>query len=163
MKAYRVVLIALSTCFALTTMSCKEENKVIKQVEVPFKKEGDLTLFKKGTDSIIKVLDIELALTQTERDLGLMYRNELKDNQGMLFVFPDSQPRSFYMRNTHISLDIIYLDHNRAIVSIQREAKPMDESSLPSESAAQYVLEINGGLSKKWNLEAGDKIEFSAL
>ena len=163
MKALRIVLMTLSTCFVLTTLSCKEENKVIKQVEVPFKKEGDLTLLKKGTDSVIKTLDIELALTQTERDLGLMYRNTLAENQGMLFVFPNSQPRSFYMRNTHIPLDIIFLDENKAIVSIQRDAKPMDQSSLPSEGAAQYVLEINGGLSKKWNLEVGDKIEFSAL
>ncbi|MBQ0767714.1 MAG: DUF192 domain-containing protein [Bizionia sp.] len=163
MKALRIVLMALSTCFVLTTVSCKEENKVIKQVEVSFKKEGDLTLLKKGTDSIIKNLDIELALTQTERDLGLMYRNSLADNQGMLFVFPNSEPRSFYMRNTHIPLDIIFLDENKAIVSIQRDAKPMDESSLPSGGAAQYVLEIKGGLSKKWNLDEGDRIEFSAL
>ena len=163
MKTYSVFLIVLSMCFALTTTSCKKEEKVIKQVEVPFTKEGELTLFKKDTDSIIKKLDIELALTQTERDLGLMYRNSLANNQGMLFVFPNSQPRSFYMRNTHIALDIIFLDENNAIVSIQREAKPMDQSSLPSEGAAQYVLEINGGLSKKWNLEVGDKIEFLAL
>ena len=163
MKTYSVFLIVLSMCFAFTTTSCKKEETVIKQVEVPFTKEGELTLLKKGTDSVIQALDIELANTQTERDLGLMYRNTLKDNQGMLFVFPESAPRSFYMRNTHIALDIIFLDENRAIVSIQREANPMDETSLPSEGAAQYVLEIKGGLSQKWNLEKGDTIEFSEL
>ncbi|SEA25562.1 DUF192 domain-containing protein [Bizionia paragorgiae] len=163
MKVYSMYILLLSMCVTLLTTSCKEEKQVIKQVEVPFTKEGELSLLKKGTDSLIQRLDIELATSQTERDLGLMYRNELKDHQGMLFVFPNSAPRGFYMRNTYIPLDIIFLDENSTIISMQKDAKPMDESSLPSNGSAQYVLEINAGLSKKWNLEVGDTIDFFAL
>jgi len=78
-----------------------------------------------------------------------------------LFIFPDSQYRSFYMRNTEIPLDIIYIDQDNAIISIQKNAKPFDETSLPSEGPAKYVLEINAGLSTQWHLEKGDKIRFS--
>jgi uncharacterized membrane protein (UPF0127 family) len=65
------------------------------------------------------------------------------------------------MRNTQIPLDIIYFDVNRTIVSIQKNAKPFDETSLPSEGPAKYVLEINAGLSSEWKLEKGDKIQFT--
>jgi len=69
--------------------------------------------------------------------------------------------RSFYMKNTYISLDIIYLDKDNVIVSIQENTKPLDETSLPSNFPAQYVLEINGGLSQKWSIGIGDKIVFT--
>jgi uncharacterized membrane protein (UPF0127 family) len=65
------------------------------------------------------------------------------------------------MKNTLIPLDIIYLDENKKVVSIQKNAKPMDESSLPSGAPAKYVLEINGGLSDQLNIIDGDSISFS--
>jgi uncharacterized membrane protein (UPF0127 family) len=78
----------------------------------------------------------------------------------MLFIFPDVSYRSFYMKNTKIPLDIIYIDEQKTIVSFQKNAKPFDETSLPSEAPAKYVLEIKGGLSDEWQLEVGDQIEF---
>ncbi|WP_111685421.1 DUF192 domain-containing protein [Winogradskyella tangerina] len=147
------------------TIGCKEEkvNKTEDKVVVSFKKEGILQLKKANTDSIIKTLDIEIADNEYETQTGLMYRTELGTTQGMLFIFPDVQMRSFYMKNTKIPLDIIYLDGNRTIVSFQKNAKPFDESSLPSEAPAQYVLEINAGLSDKWQLEVGDQMEFQTI
>ena len=71
------------------------------------------------------------------------------------------QMRSFYMKNTLITLDIIYLDDNNIIVSIQENAEPLDEATLPSGFPAKYVLEINGGLSQQLNIEVGDKMSFS--
>ena len=79
----------------------------------------------------------------------------------MLFIFPDEQPRSFYMKNTEFSLDIIFIDAEKEIVSIQKNAKPLDQRSLPSEGPSQYVLEVNAGLSNQWNLEAGDRIDWN--
>jgi len=79
----------------------------------------------------------------------------------MLFIFPDIRMRSFYMKNIYIPLDIIYLDSDKHIVSIQENAKPLDETSLPSLFPAQYVLEINAGLSEKLNLKVGDNMEFT--
>ncbi|NRR91736.1 DUF192 domain-containing protein [Winogradskyella undariae] len=145
--------------------SCKEEKKTtsVDKVEVSFKKEGTLTLNKATSDSIIKTIDIEIADDEYTTQTGLMYRTELETNQGMLFMFPDSQMRSFYMKNTKIPLDIIYIDENKTIVSFQKNAKPMDETSLPSEAPAKYVLEIYGGLSNVWNLNVGDTISFETL
>jgi uncharacterized membrane protein (UPF0127 family) len=143
--------------------SCKEvkQRSKVTQVEITFKKEGELYLFKASNDSLIKQINIEIADDDYQTQTGMMYRKSIKDTQGMLFVFPDSQDRFFYMRNTEIPLDIIYIDENKTIVSIQKNAKPFDETSLPSQGPAKYVLEINAGLSTEWNLEKGDKIQFS--
>lgn len=145
--------------------NCKKEKttKTEDKVIVSFKKEGVLNLIKAGSDSIIKTLDIEIADNEYETQTGLMYRTKLETNHGMLFIFPNTDYRSFYMKNTKIPLDIIYIDENKTIVSFRKNAKPYDETSLPSEAPSKYVLEINGGLSDEWQLEAGDKIFFEVL
>lgn len=147
-------------CSSFVLISCKEEKKNIKPTEITFKKEGELTLYKSITDTIISKLDIEIADTEYDVQTGLMYRNSMAENQGMLFVFPSMRERFFYMKNTRIPLDLIYLDNNKLIVSFQENANPLDESSLPSEVPAQYVLEVNAGLAEKWLLEIGDRMEF---
>jgi len=161
LKSIRFISILI--VLGVFTFSCKEEKKHsnVTKVEVKFKKEGELSILKASNDSLIKSLNIEIADDEYQTQTGLMYRNSMEDNQGMLFIFPDSQYRYFYMRNTEIPLDIIYIDQNKSIVNIQKNAKPHDETSLASEGPAKYVLEINGGLSTQWNLEKGDKIEFS--
>lgn len=89
-----------------------------------------------------------------------MYRQTMQQNQGMLFVFPDEQIRTFYMKNTFLPLDIIYINANKEIISIVKNARPMDETSLPSEKPAKYVLEINAGLTDAWGIEIGDHISY---
>lgn len=155
-----VFIVLICTLFA----SCKEEKttKSEDKVVVSFKKEGVLMLKKAESDSVIKTLDIEIADDEYTTQTGLMYRTKLETNQGMLFVFPNMQMRSFYMKNTKIPLDIIYIDDDLSIVSFQKNAKPMDETSLPSEAPAKYVLEINAGLSDAWQLAIGDKISFTS-
>lgn len=147
----------------VSVASCKEETKTVKQKKVTFKKEGELQLIKASNDSIIQILDIEIADNEFETQTGLMYRDSMKENRGMLFVFPDSRPRSFYMKNTRFPLDIIYLDDNNTIVSFQENAQPLNENSLPSNAPAKYVLEVNAGLVKKWQLEVGDKMNYTKL
>ena len=155
-----LIILAISSILLFAT-SCKEEQKVIKPIEITFKKEGELKLFKGTSDSLIATFDIEIADNEYETQTGLMHRKSMAVNNAMLFVFPDMIPRSFYMKNTYIPLDIIYLDSNNTIVSIQENAKPLDETSLPSNSAAQYVLEINGGLSQQWSITSGDRMTFT--
>lgn len=146
----------------LQSYSCKEtsENKSLTK-EVSFTKEGELTLKKATNDSIVAILDIEFANTDYETQTGLMYRRSMQNDRGMLFVFENEIRRSFYMKNTEFALDIIFVNSDHEIVSIQKNAKPFDKSSLASEAPAKYVLEINAGLSDQWGLEAGDLIEFS--
>lgn len=149
--------------FCLSSVSCKKEKKEVKPVEVTFKKEGELKLYKSQSDSLIVKLDIEIADTDYDVQTGLMYRSSMQDNRGMLFVFPTMRERFFYMRNTKFPLDLIYLDQNKYIVSFQENAKPFDESSLPSQVPAQYVLEVNAGLAEKWLLEIGDRMDYTKI
>jgi len=142
---------------------CKEGKKVIKPIKIEFKKEGELSFFKSKTDSIITTFDIEIADTDYEIQTGLMHRHSMQIDRAMLFIFPDIRMRSFYMKNTYIPLDIIYLNNDKRIVSIQENAKPLDETSLPSGFPAQYVLEINAGLTQKWSLKVGDRMEFTKI
>ena len=85
----------------------------------------------------------------------------MQNNQGMLFVFDDVSERSFYMKNTKIPLDLIFINDNNTIVSFQKNAKPLDESSLPSNAPAKYVLEVNAGLVDTWKLSVGDSISYT--
>ncbi len=161
MKRIVFTLFVGSILFSLT--SCKEDKKTIKPIKIEFKKEGVLTFFKSKSDSIITTFNIEIADTDYETQTGLMHRHSMLDNRGMLFVFPEMNLRSFYMKNTYIPLDIIYLDKDKFIVSIQENVKPLDETSLPSQALAQYVFEINAGLTQKWSLKVGDRMAFTKI
>lgn len=160
-RSYFKIVCLSATLFVLALTSCKDQPKKPKQAEVTFKKEGTLQLIKTANDSVVSTLDIEIADNEFETQTGLMYRESMKANRGMLFIFPNEQPRSFYMKNTRFALDIIYLDTNKTIVSFQQNAQPFNEGSLPSNAAAKYVLEVNAGLVETWNLEVGDKMTFS--
>ncbi|MCZ4319330.1 DUF192 domain-containing protein [Aequorivita viscosa] len=160
----KILISAALVASMFTFYNCKDtstsEGKSLTR-EITFTKEGELQLLKAENDSIIAKLDIEIADDEYQTETGLMYRHSMAENQGMLFVFQNMQPRSFYMKNTYIPLDIIYLNREKEIVSIQKNAKPLDQSSLPSEGASQYVLEVNAGLSDKWKLKKGDKISYT--
>ncbi|MBB5268806.1 hypothetical protein HNQ90_002383 [Algibacter amylolyticus] len=150
-------IIALLLFLGVSLLSCKEDKKVIKQTEISFTKEGELSIIKASDATAIK-LDIEIADTDFDIQTGLMYRNSMANNQGMLFVFDDEKERFFYMKNTKIPLDLIYINANKIIVSFQKNAKPFDESSLPSNTPAKYVLEVNAGLVDVWGIAVGDQI-----
>ncbi|MFD2564587.1 DUF192 domain-containing protein [Aquimarina rubra] len=158
-----ITLIAAST---LSILSCKKatDKKIITE-EIKFTKEGELSIYNLQ-DSIPKpivALDIEIADNDYERETGLMYRKSMEEKRGMLFIQENLRPQSFYMKNTLIALDIIYIDDQYKIVSFQKNAKPLDETSLPSVKPAKYVLEINAGLSDQWNLKEGDSISFKKM
>lgn len=107
-----------------------------------------------------KTIDVEVARSAYEHSKGLMDRTSMPHNQGMLFIFDDMSPRSFWMRNTRISLDIIFVDDQYKVVSIQKNAVPMSEESLLSERPAKYVVEVNAGFSDLYNIRPGDSLSF---
>lgn len=152
--------ITLISVLTLSIIACKEDKKIVTQTAISFKKEGELTIFKLA-DSTKITLDIEIADTDFDIQTGLMYRDSMAKTQGMLFVFDDVTKRYFYMKNTKIPLDIIYINDANKIVSFQKNAKPFDESSLPSNVPAKYVLEVNAGLADAWALTVGDSINYS--
>jgi uncharacterized membrane protein (UPF0127 family) len=148
----------------LCLTSCKDgPKKVITTAPVTFSKEGTLSLYQAESDSLLAKLDIEIAETEYETQTGLMYRESMEKNQGMLFIFPDEAYHSFYMKNTRFPLDIIYIDKDLRVASIIRNASPMIEASLPSNIPVMYVLEVNAGLTDIWKLKPGDFIAFARL
>jgi len=97
-------------------------------------------------------LKVEIADHPLARAEGLMWREDLKQGQGMLFVFDDEQPRSFWMKNTPLSLDILFFDASGRWVSSQLATTPFSTKSLPSGLPAQFALEILAGESKRLGL-----------
>jgi len=101
---------------------------------------------------------VELADDDRERSQGLMFRGSMPPDRGMIFVFPTAEPQAFWMRNTYIPLDIIYIGADGRIVSIAKNTEPLSEALVPSAGAARGVLEINAGLSDKLGIMPGDRI-----
>lgn len=161
-----VLCLGLVSSYAISAYKgYSKRNESTKQVvvkEIPFTKEGELEIIDPSGENI-KSLEIELAKTDYETQTGLMYRTAMAENRGMLFVFNQEAYHSFYMRNTIIPLDIIYINKDMEIVSFAKNAKPFDETSLPSGQPVQYVLEVNAGMMDKWNVEVGDKISYKEL
>jgi uncharacterized membrane protein (UPF0127 family) len=101
---------------------------------------------------------VEIADDDAERERGLMERPPLADDRGMLFQFPDVAERGFWMRNTPSPLDIIYLDPRGRIVSIAKNARPNDDTVLPSNGPASGVLEVRAGRADEIGAKAGDRV-----
>lgn len=109
---------------------------------------------------------VEVANDHQSRAMGLMYRESMADDAGMLFIFPQPQPLAFWMKNTLIPLDILYFDQNRKLVSISERTPPCRNTTTrcpnyPSLKPAQYVLEINAGLSEKYGFKPGDELDIA--
>jgi uncharacterized protein len=103
---------------------------------------------------------VEIAATPEKREVGLMYRRELPPNRGMLFIFPAEKVNSFWMKNTPIPLDMIFISRERKIVGIVHETVPFSLDGRSVSVPSQYVLEINGGLSHRYGFKAGDLVRF---
>ncbi len=101
---------------------------------------------------------VEIADDAPEQRRGLMYRRTLAEDAGMLFLYEAEEPLSYWMRNTYVSLDIIYIDQTGHIVSIAKDTTPLSERSIPSLGPAIAVLEINAGLSDQLGFAAGDTV-----
>jgi len=106
---------------------------------------------------------VEVADTPGKREMGLMYRTELADDRGMIFLFPRESQQSFWMKNTPRSLDIIFIGRDRRIVGIVEEAAPFSVDPRAVDGKSQFVFEINGGLSKRHGFKAGDPVQFDGF
>ena len=102
--------------------------------------------------------NVEMATTGEDQARGLMHRTHMSSDSGMLFLFGDEERRSFWMKDTLIPLDIIFIGRDGIIDHIHHSAKPQDETRITSEKPAFAVLEINGGQAGSLNIVEGDKI-----
>jgi uncharacterized membrane protein (UPF0127 family) len=128
--------------------------------EPKFKKEGELAFLTADKDSLDFVLDIEIAKTAEEQAYGMMYRKSIPEYTGMLFLRQKEERQSFWMRNTFVPLDLIYIRSDSSIVNIVADAVPLSDQSLPSDGPALYVLEVEGGFCAQHGITAGFFVRF---
>ena len=155
-----IVKIGIATIAIIITIififnNCDDEHHDMSYYK--FKKEGELTFTDTTGNPIIKI-DIEIADNDYERQLGLMNRESMEEMQGMLFIFPVERYQSFWMLNTLFSLDMLFINSNKEIVTIHKNTTTLSEQSYPSSEPAQYVLEVNGGFCDRHNISLGDKV-----
>lgn len=125
-----------------------------------FIKQGELKFISQDGKRNISQIDIELAANDEKRTQGLMWRRKMEEQQGMLFVMERQEIQSFWMLNTYISLDIIFVNEQRQIVTIRSNTKPQSLDPVISDEPALYVVEVNAGYCRKHGISVGDKIEF---
>lgn len=157
MKRFSYILIILGL------WACKSDKKQnIVPISIEFEKEGEL-LFLNEKDTLVAV-DIELAETDYEQQTGLMHRNDMKMTQAMLFIYQDERPRpNFYMKNTKMALDLIYISADKTIVEINRNAQAYDETPIPAQQPAQYVLEVKAGFVEQYNISDSLTMDYKII
>ena len=101
---------------------------------------------------------VEVVREEKERNRGLMFRHELAESHGMLFDYDPPQQIAFWMKNTFVSLDIIFIGVDGRILNIAEKTTPLSLERLPANGKARGVLEINGGLSAKLGIKPGDRV-----
>ena len=122
--------------------------------------ESDRPIFKQIVCNVkvnkinLRVLSIELADTEHKRSYGLMNREDMKSNSGMLFVWKDRQIRNFWMKNTHFNLDLFFLNNQGEIIEIYKNARAFDETNIKSQNKVNFVIELKSGM---YPLQIGDK------
>lgn len=131
--------------------------------QAPARAAGSEVIFHPSSGGSPWRVKVELARTPDELMRGLMYRRSLGADEGMLFLFPRAELRRFWMRNTYIPLDMVFLDSNRVVVGIEENAVPLDETSRGPDTPAQYVVEVRGGLARQHGLGIGARAEFRSV
>jgi len=130
-----------------------------REVEPQFKKEGMLAFLNSQKDTL-KLVEMEVADNDQERNQGMMYRSSMSYDRAMLFIMEYETPQSFWMHNTKMSLDILYVDGQGQIVTIYKHTQPYSDSPIPSFKRAKYVVETAAGFCDKYSVKEGDIIEF---
>jgi uncharacterized membrane protein (UPF0127 family) len=148
MKNYIYILIFISIAFTNANAN-----------EITFQN-SSLTIQTKDSEYIF---NIEIAITEKERSRGLMYRKELKQTEGMLFLYPKKQIIKMWMKNTLIPLDMIFINKSGKIIDIFKMTIPKDLTPIGPDVKLKGVLEINGGLTSYLNINKGDFIIHPSL
>lgn len=155
---FLLVLISLT----LLLMGCRDDQSRTPSspAEVEFRKDGTLTFFRADSTEIITI-DIEIAETEEAITTGLMGRQRLPRNSGMLFLMPQTRIQSFWMKNTPLSLDITFISEDRVVINTARNARPYAEESYVSGAPARFVLETPAGFADLYGITGGDVVTWS--
>lgn len=155
-----VVALLVVAGYTLFNYLMKQENKE-DSYNYPFTKHGELFLITPETNDTLASIDIEIADNESTREMGLMYRQMMPENMGMLFIFDRDEMRSFWMKNTYIALDLIFINSDHEIVTIRENNEPLIEWSIQSDAPARYVLEVNAGFCYEHGIIKGQRIQYN--
>ncbi|MDA8431981.1 MAG: DUF192 domain-containing protein [Nitrospiraceae bacterium] len=125
--------------------------------EICFHKDGELSFVGKNGQRIVTI-DIEIPKTDEEISTGLMFRHKMAETEGMLFGHEKMPIQFYWMKNTYIPLDMIFVDKTLEIVGIRKTATPLSEELIPVPADTQYTIEVNGGFCDRHGISVGDKI-----
>lgn len=166
MKLFNIIIFTCTLCLFVTgcnkTTKPKANSSIppkFAEIEHTFTKQGNLWFLNSEKDTI-STIEIEFAKTDKEIETGLMHRKSMKQNRGMLFIFHDEARRSFWMKNTHIALDIVFANSDKEIVHVAKNTTPYSLRSVPSYEYAKYVVEVNAGYCTKNGINTGNFITF---
>ena len=146
-----LIILFITLCFNL----CSEDI----EHNLKFESEGTF-LFLPTADHDTLVVNIEFAETDSEMMQGLMYRDKMDWMQGMLFVYKDVRPMSFWMKNTHLPLDLIFVSEEGVVLDFYEYATPFSEESIFSEYLSKFALEVNAGFCEENLITIGDSIKW---
>ncbi len=163
----RAVLVALAVAVSLASGACKnagQRQPSVTAVDGPAGEPHAAPAFVLvDVDSHRVAFRVELARTPAEQERGLMYRKHLAPEAGMLFLFERPSALTFWMKNTLIPLDMIFIAPDHRIVGIVHDAEPLTLTSRRVDAPSQYVLEIGGGVAAERGLHAGQRVEFRGV
>lgn len=154
---YSIFLVLL----VLLTASCQnssETTPTLSTPEIPFRVDGTLDFLRAGEPMLS--LDIEIADTDSLHERGMMQRTSFPPESGMLFVFDTQEPRQFWMGNTPLSLDLLFISADSVVVDIAKRAKPYSDEPIVGGQPAQFVLEVPGGYTDTRGIVEGDRIRW---
>lgn len=162
----KIISTKIFIVIAIIFISCQKHEDL--KIDTSNQKDAEKTKFTKmgevyfqdSAKNAKSKIDVEIAETDETRHLGLMFRESMKEEQGMLFIFPSEELQGFYMRNTIIPLDIIFVNSKKQIVKIHKHTEPFSEKTLPSRLPSMYVVEVNAGYTDKFGIKEGYYIDW---
>jgi hypothetical protein len=122
---------------------------------------GEVVLEPEGGEPV--TVRVEVARTDATRRRGLMFRRHMPPDAGMLFIFEHPEVQSFWMRNTFLALDILFIGADRRVVGVVADATPLTDRERAVEAESQYVLEVHAGFAREHDLRPGTAVRFEGL
>jgi len=157
-----VVVIGLMLFYQFSVDRAIKIQDEVNKTEANTAQLGLVTFFDDENRQNVKII-VEVAQTNYEQTKGLMFREDIPENQGMLFIYPDEDIRHFWMKNTSVSLDIIFVNAAYKIITIQKETVPYSERLYPSTAPAQFVVEVRSGFTDRYAIREGQRISWELL
>jgi uncharacterized protein len=163
-------LIPIALMVPLLVAGCREDppaprppgtpdGLVQRPVEIPFRHDGRLQFMREDGSPIVEI-DIEVAATDSARTRGLMQRTSLPERSGMLFLMPRTDRHSFWMANTPLSLDIMFIAPDSHIVNIAKYTRPYSQQAVVAEAPSRFVVETQAGFADTYGIVPGDRIDW---